>query len=346
MSALSADTAAEIAGMVLSAVEREYPNKILHALSSDDDVRPPRALTPVFFGCYDWHSAVHGHWTLARLCRTFPGADFAPAARAALARSLTADGLAGERRYLEHPEHQSFEVPYGMGWLLTLHRELGEWDDADARGWHARLTPLAELGAERVLRYLRRLPFPVRTGEHAQTAFGAALYLDWADATGAREQAEAAREQLARLYAADRDGPLHLEPSGYDFLSPCLSEADLMRRVLGSRELSDWLTRFLPGIPRAPDPSWLRPATSPDPSDGKLVHLDGLCSSRAWMLAGLAGALPEADPRRGALLASAAEHRRAALAALRAEHYAGSHWLGTFATYLVTGRAPDGCRAP
>lgn len=339
MTELTQTLAEQIAGMVLSAVAREYPNKILHALASDADVAPPRELTPAFFGCYDWHSAVHGHWTLVRLIRTFPGAPFAAPARAALERSLTRERLEGERRYLAHPAHRSFEVPYGMGWLLTLHRELHEWDDADGRRWCASLAPLVELARQRVLDYLTRLPFPVRSGEHSQTAFGAALFLDWARGTGESESARLAGERVRALYETDTDGPLHLEPSGYDFLSPCLAEADLMRRVLEPEELDAWLTRFLPGIPRHPDPTWLRPAECPDPSDGKLVHLDGLAASRAWMLEGVARALPDADPRRPALGAAAAAHRSAALRALRPEHYAGSHWLGTFAIYLTTGRA-------
>ena len=339
MTELTQTLAEQIAGMVLSAVAREYPNKILHALSSDADVAPPRELTPAFFGCYDWHSAVHGHWTLVRLIRTFPTAPFASPARAALERSLSATKLEGERRYLEHPDHASFEVPYGMGWLLTLHRELCEWEDVDARRWCALLAPLAELAAQRVLGYLSRLPFPVRSGEHSQTAFGAALFLDWAHGTGQSESVRLAGERVRALYATDSAGPLHLEPSGYDFLSPCLAEADVMRRVLEPEELAGWLARFLPGIPAEPDPSWLRPAECPDPSDGKLVHLDGLASSRAWMLEGIARGLPERDPRRRALVAAAAAHRSTALGALRPEHYAGSHWLGTFAVYLTTERA-------
>lgn len=334
----SSRSAEHLIGLVLAGIHREYPNKILHALESDADVAPPRSLTPIFFGCYDWHSAVHGHWTLVRLCRLFPDASAVDSARAALAHGLTPEKVAAELAHLDHPGRRSFEVPYGMGWLLTLALELHEWDDADARTWHTTLAPLAELAAARLLGYLERLPHPVRTGEHAQTAFGAGLFLDWAHGCGATAMGERARIRLRELYASDENGALHLEPSGYDFLSPCLAEADLMRRVLGAEEFSDFLRRFLPQIPVTLDAQWLAPALCPDPSDGKLAHLDGLNSSRAWMLEGIAHGLPTSDARRGPLLAAAAAHAERGLAAVTGEHYAGSHWLGSFAAYQATRR--------
>ncbi len=321
-----------LAHRICAAIGREYPNKIVHALGSDADVAPPRVLTPAFFGCYDWHSAVHGHWTLARLCRTDPGARFVGQARAVLDASLTRDKLGGELGYLSHPDRAGFEIPYGVGWLLTLHRELAEWDDVDAQRWRGNLEPLAELGAKRMQRYLERLPFPVRTGEHSQTAYGVSLFFDWA--TGERRAAVA--DQVRRLYLTDRDGPLHLEPSGYDFLSPCLGEADLVGRVLPPDDFARWLSQFLPSIPAGGDASWLEPAHCPDRSDGKLVHLDGLNASRAWMLHGIAGALPAGDGRRAALFSAAAVHEAAAVAALDNDHYAAAHWLGTFVVYLAT----------
>jgi len=324
------------AEMVLASVQREYPNKISHGLASDADVAAPRQLTPAFFGCYDWHSAVHGHWTLARLCHLYPDADFVERARSALRRSLTADHLARELAYLSHPEHAGFEVPYGMAWLLTLHRELEEWADDEAVAWARRLSSLATLAAERIESMLERLPHPVRTGEHTQTAFGAGLYLDWASERRPRE-AERARHRLLALYRADRDAPLHFEPSGYDFLSPSLGEADLMRRLLPPPEFAEWLAGFLPGLSR-PDTELLPPPCSPDPSDGKLSHLDGLASSRAWMLQGILSGLPGDDPRRAALGAMARVHADAGVARTTGDHYAGSHWQGTFVIYLLTGR--------
>jgi hypothetical protein len=339
---LDAARADRIAEMALSAISREYPNKILHALTSDADVAPPRELTPAFFGAYDWHSAVHGHFALARLCRLFPRAPFVPRARALLGQNLSTERLAGELRYLERPDREGFEVPYGMGWLLALHGELGNWNDADASALRNGLGPLADLARARILRYLDRLPFPVRTGEHSQTAFGAALFLDWARGAGDSQGVARATARIVALYQGDRDGPLHLEPSGYDFLSPCLSEADLMGRVLDPETFSGWLERFLPGVPRTATSTWLETPTCPDRADGKLVHLDGLCASRAWMLEGIARALPSSDTRTPALLAAAQNHRLAALEGVETQHqhYVGSHWLGTFAVYLTTCSAP------
>ncbi len=329
---LTQTAAATVAGRVLSAVKQEYPNKIAHALSTDADVAPPRSLTPAFFGCFDWHSAVHGHWTLARLCRRFPDAPFVGPARSALSSSLSPEKLDGELRYLSHPDRVGFEMPYGIGWLLTLHRELSQWGDADAARWCTLLGPIVELGAARLLRYLEGLPHPVRTGEHSQTAFGASLFLDWAQGKVRASAAARVRE----LYAADIRGALHLEPSGYDFLSPCLAEADVMRRVLTPPQFSTWLQQFLPNIPEGGDSSWLRPVTCPDRSDGKLVHLDGLNASRAWMLAGIADALAPGDARRPALLGAASTHRAAALDGLGSNDYVTTHWLGTFLVYLTT----------
>jgi hypothetical protein len=329
------DQANHFARLALSALHREYPNKIGHVLTSDADVLPPRQLTPAFYGCFDWHSAVHGHWTLARLLRWCPGAPFEQEATRALDSSLTEDNIAGEIRYLCGPGHEGFELPYGMAWLLTLARELCEWDDPRALGWQRTLRPLEELAAQRMLGWALRLPFPVRTGEHTQSAFGFGLFLDWARTRDERAIEQQIARAVRKLYATDRDGPIHLEPSGYDFLSPCLSEADLMRRVLAPADLAAWLTRFLPGLAQV----GLPPAVDcPDPADPKLSHLDGLNLSRAWMLEALGAALPETDARRRGLLASAAEHAARGVAAVTGDHYAGSHWLGSFAVYLLTRR--------
>ena len=333
MTSLSVEQAERFAEMVLAAVAREYPNKILHALSSDADVRPPRQLTPAFFGAFDWHSAVHGHWTLVRLMRCFPGAAFEARARDALGAALSPAKLAGELDYLAADGRSGFEVPYGMGWLLTLDAELARFADPSAPEWRESLEPLARLAAERVERYAETLPYPVRSGEHTQTAFGLALYLDWARVTGADATRVAAR--TLELYGDDHDTPLHFEPSGYDFLSPSLSEADLMRRVLEPEAYAEWLSRFMPSLASLPD-GLFEPVSCPDPADAKLAHLDGLNLSRAWMLEGMRGGLPHADARCDGLARAAASHRDKGLAAVTGEHYAGSHWQGTFAVYLAT----------
>ncbi len=333
--------------LALDCVHREYPNKIAHVLSGDADAKPPRELTPSFYGCFDWHSAVHGHWLLARAARLHPDAPFAADARAALARSLTVERLAGEVRYLEAPGRGTFERPYGLAWLLQLGAELREWDLAEARDWAERLAPLERAAVTRVRVWLPKLTRPVRVGEHSQTAFALGLMLDWARRAGDREFATLIERRAQEFFGSDRSGPIHYEPSGEDFLSPCLAEADLMRRVLDRPSFATWLSGFLPGIPRSGEASWLAPAVVSDRSDGKLAHLDGLNLSRAWMLEGILAGLPADDARSGALRAVAERHRAAGLAGVSAEHYEGGHWLGTFAMYLVTqrGLVEDG-RAP
>ncbi len=314
--------AARFAGLALACVHKEYQNKIAHVLNGDEDVKKPRELTPAFYGCYDWHSSVHGHWLLARLARRFPKSDFAPKARAALAESLTKEKLAGEVAYIEGPGRVSFERPYGLAWLLQLDAELREWDDADARRWAEALAPLAAAASKRLEDWLPKLTRPIRIGEHDQTAFSFGLALDWARATGDRTMEKLLVARGRYYYGKDRACPIDYEPSGQDFLSPCLAEADFMRRVLSRDEFA----------------AWLEPAVVSDPSDPKLAHLDGLNLSRAWMLEGIASALPPGDARLAALARAAKAHREAGLAAVTGAHYEGGHWLGNYAVYLSSER--------
>jgi Protein of unknown function (DUF2891) len=338
-----AAAAERFARLALACVEKEYPNKISHVLNSDADVAPPRKLTPAFCGCYDWHSSVHGHWLLVRLVRTFPDASFASAAREALRKSLTAENLKEEAAYLRGEGRSSFERPYGLAWLLQLCAELREWDDPQAREMSANLRPLEEIAVERLKTWLPKLSNPVRIGEHDQTAFGLGLMLDYARTTGNDAFAKLVSDSARKFFLADKNCPLSYEPSGEDFLSPTLGEADVMRRVLSSAEFAKWLKEFMPQIPAARDGGsynygWLQVTVSPDPSDPKLAHLDGLNLSRAWMLEGIISALPTDDPRRPALRAAADAHTRAGLAAVTGAHYEGGHWLGSFAVYLTTHR--------
>ncbi len=332
---------APFAAMALASIAREYPFHVVHVVARDEDARPPRALWPAFHGAYDWHSSVHGHWCLARLARRFPAAPFAAAARQALDRDLDPARLAGEHAYLAAPGRAGFERPYGLAWLLQLAAELREWeDDADAARWAGALGPLAALAADHLGSWLPRLPWPNRGGEHAQTAFAMGLALDWARGAG---EAGAALERVivdrARdFHLDDVAAPIAYEPSGHDFLSPILGEADLMRRVLPLAAYGPWLARLLPDLTGAAARRWLAPVTSPDPSDGKLSHLDGLNLSRAWMLEGIVAHLPMDEPRRAILAAAAARHRVAGIAAVTGEHYAGAHWLASFVVYLETGR--------
>jgi hypothetical protein len=335
---LDVEAAQRFARLALDCVHQEYPNKIAHVLQSDEDARPPEELTPAFYGCYDWHSAVHGHWLLARLARRFPDAPLAAAAREALGRTLTPARIAGEVRYLQGEGRTSFERPYGLAWLLQLAAELREWQDDGARSWVETLEPLERKAAESLREWLPKLSHPIRVGEHDQTAFAFGLILDWADVAGDEEMSALVKERVRTLYLKDRDCPLAYEPSGHDFFSPCLAEADVVRRVLAPPQFAAWLGAFLPGLPLEESSAWLEPAVVTDATDGKLVHLDGLNLSRAWMLEGMASGLPTRDPRLPALGVTAAEHRRSGLASVTGEHYEGGHWLGSFAVYLVTGR--------
>src|SRR5229473_6896052 len=292
-----ARAAERFATLALACVHKEYPNKISHVLNSDADVAPPRKLTPAFCGCYDWHSSVHGHWLLVRLLRTFPDAPFASAARDALQQSLTAQNLKQEAAYLKGEGRASFERPYGLSWLLQLCAELREWDDPQAHEWLLNLTPLEDAAVERLTKWLPKLSNPVRIGEHDQTAFGLGLMFDYARTTKNEAFARLVRDSSKKFFLTDKNCPLAYEPSGEDFLSPCLGEADVMRRVLSQDEFAKWLKEFLPQIPTSASANWLQPVVSPDPSDPKLAHLDGLNLSRAWMLEGIATALPKNDKR-------------------------------------------------
>lgn len=331
-------TAQRFANLALACVHKEYPNKLSHSLTSDADVGPPRKLTPAFYGCYDWHSSVHGHWLLARLVRTFPDADFAQPARDALRQSLTRENIATEAVYLRAEGRATFERPYGLGWLLQLGAELKEWSDPQAQEMAANLQPLEAAAREHLNVWLPKLANPVRIGEHDQTAFGLGLMLDYARITGDQKFASLVESKARQFFLNDKNCPLNYEPSGEDFLSPCLGEADLMRRVLPSHDFGAWLKAFLPQISTASGKPWLEPVVSPDPSDPKLAHLDGLNLSRAWMLEGIAAGLPKGDKRLAAIRSVAEAHRRAGLAAVTGEHYEGGHWLGSFAVYLVTRR--------
>ncbi len=330
--------AERFANLALACVHKEYPNKISHTLNSDADVDPPRKLTPAFYGCYDWHSSVHGHWLLVRLVRTFPDARFVPSAREALRQSLTMENIAQEAAYLHRQGRASFERPYGLVWLLQLVAELREWNDTEAQQMVANLHPLEQAAVERLENWLPKLSYPVRIGEHDQTAFALGLMLDYARAVGDEKFTRLVASKLGDFFQGDKNCPLAYEPSGEDFLSPCLAEADVMRRVFLTQDFARWLRAFLPHLSSARNGNWLRPVASPDPGDPKLAHLDGLNLSRAWMLEGIASRLPKGDKRLPAIIAAAEAHRRAGLAAVTGEHYEGGHWLGSFAVYLVTKR--------
>lgn len=326
------------ARLALSCIHREYPSKISHLMNSAADAGTPSQLFPAFYGCFDWHSSVHGHWLLVRLLNTDPETPYRTAILAALSQSFTPENIAGELAYFEAPDRASFERPYGTAWFLQLMTELRQADFPEAAGWIEALKPLESFIRMQTMDWLTKLVYPIRIGTHNQTAFAFGLMLDWADQAGDTEFREAIAAKALAFHSGDTNCPLAYEPSGEDFLSPCLMEADLMRRVMEPAAYSAWLTAFLPQIPQDSRADWLAPGIVLDATDGKLVHLDGVNLSRAWAMEGIASALPEGDARIPALLAAAAVHRETGLASVTDTHYSGSHWLASFATYLETRR--------
>ena len=333
---LDAPAAGRFAKLALDCIHREYPTKIAHLLNSAADVKSTRELTPAFYGCFDWHSAVHGHWLLARLAHRFPDAEFTPRVKAALAQSLTKENLTTEAAYLTAPGRGGFERPYGLAWLLQLAAELKQWDDPAAHEWARNLEPVEAAAVTALATWLPKLSYPVRSGEHSNTAFSLGLLLDYAASTNKPDFRQLLERKARAFYIKDRACPLAYEPSGEDFLSPCLAEADVMRRLLKPVEFAPWLTQFMPEIPQNGTTNWLKPGVVADPTDGKLAHLDGLNLSRAWMLERITAALPSTDLRVASLRATSKKHVEDGLRAVTGEHYEGGHWLGTFAVYLLS----------
>jgi len=331
------------AALALANVRREYPNHLMLLATCDADLRPPRELTPAFFGSFDWHSSVHAHWSLVRLLRRQPGAAWEAEAREVLAGHLTEERLEGERAFMAAPERAGWERPYGLAWLLQLCAELAGWrEDRDAAAWRGRIAPLEAVAARSIAAWLPRLRYPNRSGEHAQLAFSMGLVLDWARTVGNTELERLAAERSLAFYHRDHHAPIDYEPSGHDFLSPALGEADLLRRLLPMEAYVEWFDRFLPDLDSSRAARWLTPVGVTDPSDGKLAHLDGLNLTRAWMLEGVLTALPAGHAARATLEQAARAHTDAGLASIAGDHYAGTHWLGSFAVYLVTRRGIGG----
>lgn len=333
---ISDQRAAELAKLALDGLHREYPNKPSNVVTSDQDVLSPSKLHPAFYGCFDWHSSVHGHWMLVRLLKTNPQHALAGASRTALSQSLTKSNIAAETNYFLAKENRSFERMYGWAWLLRLVTELESWEDADGREWRETLRPLEEKIVELTLGYLPRLSNPIRTGVHPDTAFALSQILDYARSCKQAPLEALILHRAREYYAMDRDYPSRYEPSGEDFFSACLNEADLMRRILPPTEFAAWLESFLKFTGPESHASLLTPVAVSDVTDGKLVHLAGLNLSRAWCLHGILDALPGDSPRATAFRESAQAHEKAGLSYVFSGHYEGEHWLGTFAVYTLT----------
>jgi len=336
---IAPDLADRFASLALACVQQEFPNKISRTTDTAEAIGRPQKIFPTFYGCFDWHSAVHGHWLLVRLLRvSSPNAQWREEAISKLNQNFSEKNLAGESANFARPARGSWERPYGLAWYLQLTTELREWDDPQAQKWLKILQPLETEIAISLKEWLPKLAYPIRLGTHNQSAFAFGLMLDWARVADDKQMEALIIERSLAFHQNDVNCPLAYEPSGEDFLSPCLMEADLMRRVLDTKKFSDWLDEFMPSIPTDGSNDWLAPGIVIDASDGKLVHLDGVNSSRAWNLYNIARALPEGDPRRASLVAAAKVHADTGVAAVSDEHYSGSHWLASFATYLMTDR--------
>jgi len=336
---ISADLSDRFTRLALDCVQQEFPNKISRTTDTAEEIGSPQELFPVFYGCFDWHSAVHGHWLLVRQLRVGPqDAAWRSEAIAKLDANITAENVAGELANFRRAARGSWERPYGWAWVLQLTAELREYDDPNAKRWLAALEPLEADIVQATKDWLPKLAYPIRLGTHNQSAFAFTLMWDWAEVSGDTEFKNLLKSKSLEFHDNDVDCPLAYEPSGEDFLSPCLMEADLMRRMMTPAEYENWLNAFMPNIPADGSTDWLPPAIVKDASDGKLVHLDGVNSSRAWNLYNIARALPEGDARRASLVATAEIHKNEGVAAVSDEHYSGSHWLASFATYLMTDR--------
>ena len=337
---LTESQASHFARLALKCVAREYPNKPEHVLNDAADVQSPQALHPAFYGCYDWHSSVHGHWMLVRLLRMFPSLPEAGEIRQAIGANLSEKNILVEVAYLKQKNRQSFERTYGWAWLLKLADELHLSNDADAKTWSRNLQPLVDALVDSYLQFLPKQTYPIRTGVHPNTAFGLAFAFDYAKTVGNEKLAALIAERSRTYFANDADYPGAWEPGGEDFFSPALMEADLMRRVMTAAEFRTWFHRFLPQLAAGVPKTLLQPATVTDRSDPKLVHLDGLNLSRAWCMRSIAAALPPNDPARKALANAARLHAEDALVHVASGDYAGEHWLASFAVYLLSTPEP------
>ncbi len=326
---LTESGASHFAKLPLRCAEHEFPYK--PGITYDDSswITAPRNLHPAFFGCFDWHSSVHGHWMLVRLLKLYPAMPEAGKIRDLFNAHFTSANILQELKVFGSKENKSFERTYGWAWLLQLQDELMNWKDPDAKKWADALQPLATELSRKTIAYLDKLVYPIRVGEHSNLAFGLSLMQDYSLHQKDTALSNAIRKAALRFYSADQNCPITWEPGGSDFLSPCLEEANLMRKVLPAPAYSTWLKKFMPQL--FDSHFKLAPGIVKDRSDGKLVHLDGLNLSRAWCMQGIAGRINNNHLRQ-----IANEHLSAALPQVASGNYAGEHWLASFAVYALT----------
>ncbi|MCR5875804.1 DUF2891 domain-containing protein [Phenylobacterium sp. J426] len=325
---VTAELASSFARIALGHVAREYPNKLDHVLDGPDDAKGPRALHPIYFGSFDWHSCVHGYWTLATCLRLFPDMPEATAIRARFDAAFTRENVAAEVAYLGRASARGFERPYGWGWLLKLQAELLAHQD---QPWARLHQPLADAFVVRFSDFLPNATYPIRTGVHSSTSFAIALAADYARL---RNPAllELFTRKMRAWHAQDRDAPAW-EPSLDEFLSATLTTAECLRRLLPPDEFAAWFAAYLPHIADGRPETLFTPAVVSDRTDGKIVHLDGLNLSRAWCWRALAPTLSGAA--RVAAEQAADRHLAASLPHVAGD-YMGEHWLASFALLALT----------
>ncbi|MBN9298411.1 MAG: DUF2891 domain-containing protein [Filimonas sp.] len=329
---LTVEGASHLAALPLKCLQQEYPNKTSHTSEGNEDhLRTPKQMHPAFYGCFDWHSCVHGHWMLVKLLKQFPDLPEAAKVRAAISLNITPENIRGEVAYFKSLS-KNYERTYGWAWLLKLQSELTNWNDADGKRWKAALQPLCDTIVNLWMDYLPKQTYPNRTGVHPNTAFGLVFALDYARTVNNKKFEDAVTKAAIRLYGKDKNAPASWEPDGTDFLSPSLEEADLMRRVLGKAEFVKWFTAF---IPQASLEHLTQLPVVSDRSDYQIVHLDGLCFSRSWCMKGIASELPATDNRKQLLLKAAVHHLNASLPNVTNGGYGGEHWLASFAVYAL-----------
>lgn len=327
---LTLKEANRLAQLPLDCITVEYPNKLNQTLSGAEELGEPRELHPAFYGCFDWHSSVHGHWALVSLLKKFPDLKKAEEIREKLKTSLSEENIKAEVAYFSNDQESSFERTYGWAWVLKLAQELQSWEDPLGEELSKNLQPLTTLMEEKFKEFLPKLNYPIRVGEHTNTAFALVLARDYAVATNNEELKLLIDKRARDYYLNDDDCPIEWEPGGFDFLSPCLTEIDVMRRVLAKNAFRLWMEDFMPQL-KNKDFS-LEVAEVSDRTDGKLVHLDGLNFSRAWVMYGLAEQYPQ---QYGHLRSLADEHVAHSFPNLVGDTYEGGHWLGTFALYAI-----------
>lgn len=332
---LDLQQANKLAQLPLKCINTEYPNKLNQTLGSDEDLQSPRELHPAFYGCFDWHSSVHGHWSLVSLLKQFPNLDNADVIRKKLLQNISIKNIEKEVLYFQGKHNKSFERTYGWAWLLKLAEEIYTWDDPTARDLEKNLQPLTDLIVRKYLEFLPKLNYPIRVGEHTNTAFGLTFAWDYAKTTGNTKLLDLIEKRAKEFYSTDTSCPLSWEPSGFDFLSPCLEEAAIMKRILSHDEFQKWLADFLPQLK---DKDFAFPVGEvSDRTDGKLVHLDGVNFSRAWNLYTIVKGIPELNH----LKQIANQHINYSLPNLIGDSYEGGHWLGSFAIYALNSAHQD-----